>query len=118
MARVSDMAPSVNLSRAFARWGEIAEITGDYGPARSRYQRALAVGRAIDDPVRIGTARLGLGAVAAAQGDLTQARPLFEDALAAYRKASDRERARWPLEAMGRLPSPRATWHWQRSCWS
>ena len=37
------------------------------------------------------------------QGDLTQARPLFEDALADYRKARDRERARWPLEAMGRL---------------
>ena len=103
MARVTDLPPSVNLSRAFARWGEIAEIMGDYGPARSRYERALAVGRAIDDPVRIGTARIGLGAVAAVQGDLTQARPLFEDALAAYRKAGDRERARWPLEAMGRL---------------
>ena len=103
MAKATDMPPSVNLSRAFARWGEIAEIMGDYGPARSRYERALAVGRAIDDPVRIGTARIGLGGVAAVQGDLTQARPLFEDALADYRKARDRERARWPLEAMGRL---------------
>jgi predicted ATPase len=103
MARVTDMAPSVNLARAFARWGEIAEIMGNYGPARSRYERSLAVGQAIDDPVRIGTARIGLGAVAAVQGNLTQARPLFEDALANYRKAGDRERARWPLEAIGRL---------------
>ena len=103
MARAFDMAPSVSLARAFARWGEIAEITGDYGSARSRYERSLAVGRAIDDPVRIGTARIGLGAVAAVQGHLMQARPLFEGALADYRKAGDRERARWPLEAIGRL---------------
>ena len=103
MARANDLPPSVNLARAFARWGEIAEIMGDYGPARSRYERSLAVGQAIDDPVRMGTARMGLGAVAAVQGYLTQARPLFEDALVDYRTAGDRERARWPLEAMGRL---------------
>jgi predicted ATPase len=103
MTKANDLPPSANLSRAFARWGEIAEIMADYGPARSRYERALAVGRAIDDPVRIGTARIGLGAVAAMQGDLMQARLLFEDALVDYRKAGDRERARWPLEAMGRL---------------
>jgi non-specific serine/threonine protein kinase len=103
MARATDLPPSVNLSRAFARWGEIAELVGDYGPARSRYEGALAVGRAIDDPVRIGTARIGLGVVAAVQGDLTRARPLFEDALVDYRKAGDRERARWPLEALGRV---------------
>jgi hypothetical protein len=51
----------------------------------------------------MGTARIGLGAVAAVQGNLTQARPLFEGALVDYRRAGDRERARWPLEAMGRL---------------
>jgi tetratricopeptide (TPR) repeat protein len=70
---------------------------------RRCFLRRLVANGACPNPVRIGTARIGLGAVAAVQGNLTQARPLFENALADYRKAGDRERARWSLEAIGRL---------------
>jgi len=103
MARATDAAPSVNRARALARWGEIAEVMGEYGTARSRYEQSLAVGRAIGDPTRIGTALLALGEVALAQGDLGRARPLLDDSLVEYRKAGDRERARWPLDAMAAL---------------
>jgi predicted ATPase len=103
MARATDAPPSVNRARALARWGEIAEVMGEYGAARSRYEQSLAVGRAIGDPTRIGTALLSLGEVALAQGDLGRARQLLDDSLVEYRKAGDRERARWPLDAMAEL---------------
>jgi predicted ATPase len=103
MARATDASPSVNRARALARWGEIAEIMGEYGAARSRYEQSLAVGRAVGGPVRIGTALLGLGEVALLQGDLVGARPLLEDSLLEYRKAGDRERARWPVTTLARL---------------
>jgi predicted ATPase len=103
MARATDAPPSVNRARALARWGETAELMGDYGVASSRYQQSLAVGRAIGDPTRIGTALLSLGEVALTQGDLGRARPLLDDSLVEYRKAGDRERARWPLDAMAEL---------------
>jgi predicted ATPase len=103
MARAADAPPSVNRARAFTRWGEIAEIIGEYEVARSRHEQSLAVGRAIGDSVRIGTALLGLGEVALVQGDLPRARLLLEDSLIEYRKAGDRERARWPVTAMASL---------------
>jgi predicted ATPase len=103
MARAAGAPPSVNRARALARWGELAELTGDYGAARSRYEQSLAVGRAIGDPTRIGTALLGLGEVALVKGDLGRARPLLDDSLVEYRTAGDRERARWPLDALAEL---------------
>ena len=103
MARVADAPPSVNRARALTRWAETVEYLGEYALARSLDEQALAVGRAIDDPVRIGSALIGLGSIAMAKGDLAQARLLAEDSLAEYRKAGDRERARWSLDLLARL---------------
>jgi tetratricopeptide (TPR) repeat protein len=52
---------------------------------------------------RIGSALIGLGSIAMTKGDLVQARLLAEDSLVEYRKAGDRERARWSLEAIALL---------------
>jgi non-specific serine/threonine protein kinase len=102
-ARVADAPPSVNRARALTRWAETVEYLGDYATARSLCEQALAVARTIDDPVRIGSALIGLGSIAMTKGDLVQARLLAEDSLVEYRKAGDRERARWSLEAIALL---------------
>jgi non-specific serine/threonine protein kinase len=103
MARADDGPPSVSRARAFTRWGDIALYAGEHGAAWSRYEQAVAIGRAVGDPVRIGSGLNGLGLVAEARGDLVRARPLLEDSLVEFRKAGDRERARWSLDALGRL---------------
>ena len=100
MAKAADGPPSVNRARAFTRWSEVAEYAGNYTAARSRIEQALEIARAIRDPVRVGSALLGLGVISLEQGDLAQARQLLEDSLVEYRKADDRERARWSLEAL------------------
>jgi predicted ATPase len=103
MARVADAPPSVNRARALTRWSETVEFLGDYARATTLGEQALAVGRAIGDPVRIGSALVGLASITMTKGDLAQARLLAEDSLAEYRKAGDRERARWSLEMIARV---------------
>jgi predicted ATPase len=73
MARTAGAPPSVNRARALTRWAETVEYLGDYATARSLYEQALAVARAIDDPVRIGSALIGLGSIAMTKGDLAHA---------------------------------------------
>ena len=95
--------PSIARTRALSRWGELAERKGDYAAARGRYADALEMGVALGDAVRQGVALLSLGDIDLAQGRLDGARGHFEAAAAAMSEAGDPERARWPIDALGRL---------------
>jgi predicted ATPase/DNA-binding SARP family transcriptional activator len=94
---------SIERTRALTRWGELAELRGDYDAARARHGQALAMGRALDDPVRQAVAELSLGQMDYAQGRFDDARRHLEESDALLRDAGDPERARWPAEALARL---------------
>jgi predicted ATPase len=94
---------SIERTRALSRWAEIAERKGDYAEARSRYERALEMGGALEHPVRQGVCEISLGDMDREQGRYDEARDHLETAHELLREAGDAERARWPLDALGRL---------------
>jgi tetratricopeptide (TPR) repeat protein len=100
MRRTIDSPPSVNRARAFTRWAETAMAVGDYAAARERFRTALAIGEAIADPVRVGSALIGLGEVCLAAGDIAGARAAARRSLPEFRRAGDRERGRWALDLL------------------
>ena len=80
-ARSGSSAASAALTEVLRLAGQLATERGDLGAARARFEDALAVAEAADDPLRAALAVNTLGVTAYAAGDLDRAGPLLEEAL-------------------------------------
>jgi non-specific serine/threonine protein kinase len=70
--------------------GNLAYRQGDYGPARDLHVHGLAIRRRISDRPGIASSLDSLGAIADANGDLSQALVHLEESLAIRRELGDR----------------------------
>ncbi len=73
------------MAGALTHLGDVRMRQGEYDQARRTLDEALALGRALGDPVMEGQTLLALGGVTQRQGDLAQAQVLYRDALTLLR---------------------------------
>jgi tetratricopeptide (TPR) repeat protein len=81
----------------------LAQMQNDYPQAKTHYQEALTLSKAISEPRWEANMLNNLGRLALLQGDLTQASPLLEQSLAAFRGLNDRQGIAASLANLGQI---------------
>ena len=88
-------------ARAHISLGLAIEGQGDFSPARTQYDQALALAQAIDDPLLAGMALQNLARNREAQGDLALARRMLEESLTFMQRAGYRQGLGRTLHSLG-----------------
>lgn len=99
--------PTAARAAALDGAGVLAEVQGDYAPARSLHEAALAAARASDDRQGIARALANLGVVAFDQGEALEAAALLDEALALARAAGEPSLTATILNDLGWVTSQR-----------
>lgn len=99
--------PEETRLRALVEMGQLAQVQGDYGPARETLEQALHAYRDVDDPAGEAIALGYLSDVLMNQGDYDVARTLTEKALRFHRAAGNRSGEAGCLSRLGYIARER-----------
>lgn len=100
-------APGWHLGMAYNQVAVPYLLLGDHEGARPHAEKALAVGRSLEDPWNIGMATTALSAVAALKGQFKEAQRWAEESLAAFMEHDHPWGVASAMNALGRLAEVR-----------
>jgi predicted ATPase/DNA-binding SARP family transcriptional activator len=110
-------AESAARTKALNAAGNLAQIQGDYGPARAFYEECLAIQRRLGDEIEIGNACNNLGNMVSDQGDYAGARALYTESLEISRRAGKRQGIANALSNLGQMAYEQGDYAGARPLW-
>jgi predicted ATPase/DNA-binding SARP family transcriptional activator/DNA-binding CsgD family transcriptional regulator len=90
-------------ARALGGMGWLAELHGDYEPARAAYEESLKLSQKMGDKRNLAASLNSLGSVALSQGDYERARTLLEESLSVFRELGNERNIASGSNALGEL---------------